>query len=99
MALFPMFVDLKNQDYLVIGALDDLSEQTKIYDSWMARRIHVNCVDSPALRKYLISMIPKGIHELIDKVHTIWQNEAVGKDRQEKIIQMCHNFFDSTSRG
>lgn len=110
--------------FMVIGALDDLSEQAKIYDSCMARRISVNCVDSPALcsfifpalivegdlcvgintagrapavssalRKYLTSMIPKGIHELVDQVHAIRQSEPVGKPRQEKIIAICRDFF------
>ncbi|HEX5710248.1 MAG TPA: bifunctional precorrin-2 dehydrogenase/sirohydrochlorin ferrochelatase [Sulfuricurvum sp.] len=110
--------------FMVIGALDDLSEQEKIYNACMQTNTPVNCVDSPALcsfifpalivegdlcvgintagrapavssalRKYLTSMIPKGIHELIDKVHTIRQNEAVGKARQEKIIQICREFF------
>ena len=184
MALFPMFVDLKNQDclmigggevalrkieqlvkfsprltliapavhdeirtlsnsypieliertyelndlegrFLVIGALDDIDEQEKIYETCMEAKIPVNCVDSPAmcsfifpalivegdlcvgintagrapavssaLRKYLTSMIPEGVHDLIDKVHFIRQNEPVGKNRQEKIIGMCREFFD-----
>lgn len=34
--------------FLVIGALDDLSEQEKIFNFCMTRHIHVNCVDSPA---------------------------------------------------
>jgi precorrin-2 dehydrogenase/sirohydrochlorin ferrochelatase len=183
MALFPMFVDLKNQDclmigggevalrkieqlvkffpkltliapvvhdeiralaktypiellertyelndlegrFLVIAALDDIDEQEKIYETCVAAKIPVNCVDSPAmcsfifpalivegdlcvgintagrapavssaLRKYLTSVIPVGIHELIDKVHLIRQNEPVGKSRQEKIIGMCGEFF------
>jgi len=39
-------------------------------------------------------MIPAGIHDLIDEVHAIRQSEPVGKPRQEKIIQMCTEFFD-----
>ncbi|MFY9142490.1 precorrin-2 dehydrogenase/sirohydrochlorin ferrochelatase family protein [Sulfuricurvum sp.] len=110
--------------YLVIGALDDLSEQEKIYTICMEQRIPVNCVDSPALcsfifpalivegdlcvgintsgrapavssalRQYLTSMIPQGIGGLIDHVHSIRQNEPVGKERQEKIIGVCREFF------
>lgn len=110
--------------YLVIGALDEIGEQEKIYHACNERRIPVNCVDSPALcsfifpaliveqslcigintegrapavssalRIYLTSVIPDGIHTLIDKVHTIRQNERVGKERQEKIIEICRKFF------
>jgi precorrin-2 dehydrogenase/sirohydrochlorin ferrochelatase len=110
--------------YLVIGALDEFSEQEKIYNICMEHRIPVNCVDSPALcsfifpalivegdlcvgintagrapavssalRKYLTSMIPQEIGGLIDHVHTIRQNEPVGKERQEKIIGICKEFF------
>lgn len=114
--------------YLVIGALDDLSEQEKIYTICMEQRIPVNCVDSPALcsfifpalivegdlcvgintsgrapavssalRQYLTSMIPQGIGGLIDYVHSIRQNEPVGKERQEKIIGVCREFFGRIS--
>ena len=110
--------------FLVIGALDDIDEQEKIYETCMEAKIPVNCVDSPAmcsfifpalivegdlcvgintsgrapavssaLRKYLTSVIPEGIHELIDQVHLIRQNEPVGKSRQEKIIGICREFF------
>lgn len=111
--------------FLVIGALDDLIEQEKIYETCMAAKIPVNCVDSPALcsfifpalivegdlcvgintagkapavssalRKFLTSVIPEGIHDLIDRVHAIRQSEPVGKSRQEKIIQICREFFE-----
>lgn len=114
--------------YLVIGALDDLSEQEKIYNECMGHRIPVNCVDSPALcsfifpalivegdlcvgintsgrapavssalRQHLTSMIPLGIGGLIDYVHSIRQNEPVGKERQEKIIGVCREFFGRIS--
>lgn len=53
---------------------------------------------SSALRKYLTSVIPEGIHELIERVHLIRQNEPVGKNRQEKIIAICREFF-STLKG
>ncbi|MCX6074687.1 MAG: bifunctional precorrin-2 dehydrogenase/sirohydrochlorin ferrochelatase [Campylobacterales bacterium] len=115
--------DLKDR-FMVIGALDDLEEQVKIYNLCMAMKIAVNCVDSPALcsfifpalivegdlcvgintsgrapavssalRKYLTSLLPQGIKELIDRVHTIRQNEPVGRERKEKIIEICQNFF------
>ena len=115
--------DLENR-FLVIAALDDMEEQKKIYETCIAAKIPVNCVDSPtlcsfifpalivqgdlcvgintagrapavssALRKYLTAAIPNGIHDLIDKVHLIRQNEPVGKSRQEKIIAMCQAFF------
>ncbi len=48
---------------------------------------------SSALRKYLTSLIPDKISELIDKVHAIRQNEPIGKERQEKIIAICREFF------
>jgi precorrin-2 dehydrogenase/sirohydrochlorin ferrochelatase len=110
--------------FLVIGALDYLGEQEKIYHYCVQSKIPVNCVDSPALcsfifpalivegdlcmgintagrapavssalRKFITSVIPDGIHNLIDHVHTIRQNEPVGKPRQEKIIQLCRDFF------
>jgi precorrin-2 dehydrogenase/sirohydrochlorin ferrochelatase len=110
--------------FLVIGALDDLGEQEKIYTACMSVKTPVNCVDSPllcsfifpalivegdlcvgintsgkapavssALRQYLTRLIPSGIGSLIDRVHTIRQNEKVGKERQEKIIGICRDFF------
>ncbi|MFZ2969349.1 MAG: bifunctional precorrin-2 dehydrogenase/sirohydrochlorin ferrochelatase [Sulfuricurvum sp.] len=112
--------------FLVIGALDDLHEQEKIYHTCRMNKTPVNCVDSPALcsfifpalivegevcvgittsgkapavssalRKYLTTLIPRGIGDLIAKVHTIRQNEPVGKDRQAKIIGICEAFFTS----
>jgi precorrin-2 dehydrogenase/sirohydrochlorin ferrochelatase len=50
---------------------------------------------SSALRKYLTTLIPRGIGELIAKVHLIRQNEPAGKDRQAKIIGICRDFFAS----
>lgn len=110
--------------FLVIGALDDLGEQEKIYAACMKSKTPVNCVDSPllcsfifpalivqgdlcvgintsgkapavssALRQYLTKLIPQGVHDLIEQVHTIRQNEKVGKERQEKIIGICRDFF------
>lgn len=110
--------------FLVIGALDDMQEQAKIYDYCMSTKTPVNCVDSPslcsfifpalivqgdlcvgintsgkapavssALRQFLTKYIPQGIHDLIERVHTIRQNEEVGKERQEKIIGICRDFF------
>jgi len=110
--------------FLVIGALDDLGEQEKIYQYCVQSKIPINCVDSPvlcsfifpalivegdlcvgintagrapavssALRQFLTSVIPEGIHNLIDHVHAIRQNEPIGKPRQEKIIQICREFF------
>lgn len=110
--------------FMVIGALDDLGEQEKIYHTCMMSKTPVNCVDSPALcsfifpalivegdlcvgintagrapavssalRKFLTSVIPAGIHDLIDQVHAIRQSEPVGKPRQEKILQICRDFF------
>lgn len=110
--------------FLVIGTLDDLGEQEKIYHYCVQSKIPVNCVDSPALcsfifpalivegdlcvgintagrapavssalRQYLTKLIPPTIGELIDHVHEIRQSEPVGKPRQEKIIQICRDFF------
>lgn len=111
--------------FLVIGALDDLAEQEKIYNVCFDRKIPVNCVDSPALctfifpalitegnlcvgintagrapavssalRKYLTSLIPERIGDLIDQVDSIRKSEPVGRERQTKIIRMCTEFFD-----
>ena len=108
----------------MIGTLDNLREQEKIYHYCVQSKIPVNCVDSPALcsfifpalivegdlcvgintsgkapavssalRQFLTSIIPEGIHDLIDQVHVIRQNEPVGKTRQEKIIKICRDFF------
>jgi len=115
--------------YLVIGALDNLSEQEKIYAACTKAKIPVNCVDSPALcsfifpalivegdlcigintsgrapavssalRKYLTSLIPDKISDLIDTVDAIRQSEPIGKSRQEKIIGICRQFFDRVAR-
>jgi precorrin-2 dehydrogenase/sirohydrochlorin ferrochelatase len=48
---------------------------------------------SSALRQYLSKLIPPKIGELIHHVHAIRQSEPVGKPRQEKIIQICRDFF------
>jgi len=118
--------DCENR-FLVIGALDDLGEQEKIYAACMTLKIPVNCVDSPvlcsfifpalivegdlcvgintagrapavssALRQYLTKIIPFGVSKLIDTVHAIRQSEPVGKERQEKIIGICREFFKLT---
>jgi precorrin-2 dehydrogenase/sirohydrochlorin ferrochelatase len=115
--------DCENR-FLVIGALDDLGEQEKIYMACIKTKTPVNCVDSPllcsfifpalivegdlcvgmntsgkapavssALRQFLTKLIPEGIHDLIERVHTIRQNEKAGKERQEKIIGICRDFF------
>lgn len=39
--------------FLVIGALDDLDEQEKIYHYCIHSKIPVNCVDSPALCSFI----------------------------------------------
>jgi len=44
--------DCENR-FLVIGALDDLREQEKIYAACMTLKIPVNCVDSPALCSFI----------------------------------------------
>jgi precorrin-2 dehydrogenase/sirohydrochlorin ferrochelatase len=116
--------------FLVIGALDDLGEQEKIYRTCMDAKTPVNCVDSPALcsfifpalivqgdlcvgintsgkapavssalRQFLTKLIPEGIHDLIERVDTIRQNESVGKERQEKIIGICRDFFTGVTKG
>ncbi len=117
--------DCENR-FLVIGALDDLGEQEKIYKACMQTKTPVNCVDSPALcsfifpalivqgdlcvgintagrapavssalRQHLTKLIPEGVHDLIERVHSIRLAESVGKERQEKIITMCRDFFKS----
>lgn len=110
--------------FLVIGALDDMGEQEKIYHACTEMKTPVNCVDSPALcsfifpalivegdlcvgintagrapavssavRQYLTALIPEGIGALIDHVHAIRQSEPIGRERQEKIIGICREFF------
>lgn len=44
--------DCENR-FLVIGALDDLREQEKIYAACRTLKIPVNCVDSPALCSFI----------------------------------------------
>jgi precorrin-2 dehydrogenase/sirohydrochlorin ferrochelatase len=44
--------DLRGR-YLVIGALDDLSEQERIYHACIAEKTPVNCVDSPQLCSFI----------------------------------------------
>lgn len=39
--------------FMVIGALDDIQEQEKIYDYCIENNIHVNCVDSPKLCSFI----------------------------------------------
>lgn len=121
--------DCENR-FLVIGALDDLDEQEKIYNTCMQTKTPVNCVDSPALcsfifpalivqgdlcigintsgkapavssalRQHLTSLIPDGVHHLIERVHSIRLTQGAGKERQEKIITMCRDFFASTTKG
>lgn len=116
--------------FLVIGALDNLGEQEKIYAACMSTKTPVNCVDSPllcsfifpalivqgdlcvgintsgkvpavssALRQYLTELIPDGVHNLIERVHTIRLSESVGKERQEKIIGLCRDFFATVTKG
>lgn len=110
--------------FIVIGALDDLTEQEKIFKFCSEQHIHVNCVDSPmlcsfifpalivkedlcvgintagrapavssALRKFLTTMIPKGISDLINHIDSIRHSDPVGKARQKKIIRICKDFF------
>lgn len=121
--------DCENR-FLVIGALDDLGEQEKIYNACMQTKTPVNCVDSPALcsfifpalivqgdlcvgintagrapavssalRQHLTGLIPDGVHHLIERVHSIRLTESVGKERQEKIIGMCRDFFAGVTKG
>ncbi len=44
--------DCENR-FLVIGALDDIREQEKIYASCVIQKIPVNCVDSPVLCSFI----------------------------------------------
>lgn len=116
--------DCENR-FLVIGALDDMEEQRRIYDTCIKLKTPVNCVDSPSfcsfifpalivdkalcvgintsgqapavssgLRQYFTKLIPDGIDQLIHEVHTIRQNEPIGRERQDKIIGMCRAFFN-----
>lgn len=120
-----MIEDCDNR-FLVIGALDDSLEQEKIYTACIKTKTPVNCVDSPllcsfifpalivqgdlcvgintsgkapavssALRQYLTKLIPAGVGSLIDSVHAIRQSESAGKERQDKIIKICSDFFSS----
>lgn len=115
--------------FMVIGALNDLHEQEKIYAACIQAKTPVNCVDSPALcsfifpalivegdlcigintsgkapavssalRQFLTRLIPKGVHDLIERVHMIRQTEVVGKERQEKIIGICRDFFAGVTK-
>lgn len=44
----PYAMDDLSGRFIVVGALDDLSEQEKIFNFCTTHHIHVNCVDSPA---------------------------------------------------
>ena len=121
--------DCENR-FLVIGALDDMQEQEKIYAACVKTKTPVNCVDSPslcsfifpalivegdlcigintsgkapavssALRQFLTKLIPQGVHDLIERVYIIRQNESIGKERQEKIIGICRDFFAGVMKG
>lgn len=49
----PYAVDDLQDRFLVIGALDDISEQEKIFKFCTEHHINVNCVDSPLLCSFI----------------------------------------------
>lgn len=49
----PYTIDDLKERFLVIGALDDLAEQERIFRYCREHHIHVNCVDSPMLCSFI----------------------------------------------
>lgn len=73
--------------FLVIGALDDLSEQEKIYNYCMDRKIPVNCVDSPALCSFIFpALIVEG--DLCVGINTSGRAPAVSSALRQYLTKL-----------
>jgi precorrin-2 dehydrogenase/sirohydrochlorin ferrochelatase len=73
--------------FLVIGALDDLAEQEKIYHYCMERKIPVNCVDSPALCSFIFpALIMEG--DLCVGINTSGRAPAVSSALRQYLTKM-----------
>jgi len=78
--------DCKNR-FLVIGALDDLSEQEKIYAACMTLKIPVNCVDSPVLCSFIFpALIVEG--DLCVGINTAGRAPAVSSALRQYLTKV-----------
>jgi len=78
--------DLENR-YLVIGALDEISEQEKIYQACKTAGIPVNCVDSPALCSFIFpALIVEG--DLCIGINTAGRAPAVSSALRKYLTGM-----------
>ncbi|MGD9717172.1 MAG: bifunctional precorrin-2 dehydrogenase/sirohydrochlorin ferrochelatase [Sulfuricurvum sp.] len=73
--------------FLVIGALDDLSEQEKIYRYCVEAKIPVNCVDSPALCSFIFpALIVEG--DLCVGINTAGRAPAVSSALRQYLTKL-----------
>lgn len=83
----PYKSDDLNDRFLVIGALDDLSEQEKIFNFCMDHHIHVNCVDSPAWCSFIFpALIVKD--DLCVGINTAGRAPAVSSALRQYLTKM-----------
>lgn len=81
--------DCENR-FLVIGALDDLGEQEKIYATCMTLKIPVNCVDSPALCSFIFpALIVEG--DLCVGINTAGRAPAVSSALRQYLTSLIPN--------
>lgn len=73
--------------FMVIGALDDLSEQEKIYTACMEAKIPVNCVDSPLLCSFIFpALIVEG--DLCVGINTSGKAPAVSSALRQYLTKL-----------
>jgi len=73
--------------FLVIGALDDLGEQEKIYNYCIQSKIPVNCVDSPALCSFIFpALIVEG--DLCVAINTAGRAPAVSSALRQYLTKL-----------
>jgi siroheme synthase-like protein len=71
----------------VIGALDDLGEQEKIYNYCIQSKIPVNCVDSPALCSFIFpALIVEG--DLCVGINTAGRAPAVSSALRQYLTKL-----------
>lgn len=89
MAIIERGYDLNDLEgrFLVIGALDDLSEQEKIYHYCVEAKIPVNCVDSPALCSFIFpALIVEG--DLCVGINTAGRAPAVSSALRQYLTKL-----------
>lgn len=73
--------------FLVIGALDDLGEQEKIYHYCVEAKIPINCVDSPALCSFIFpALIVEG--DLCVGINTAGRAPAVSSALRQYLTKL-----------